>query len=1266
MKSTVSRRSSLWGFFAALLLGFCLLFAMMPVSQASAQSAWTYNTLSNGTLQITGYNGNISSMTIPSYIDGRRVTEIGSSAFKKRGTLRSVTIPKTVETVGREAFADCTSLCTLTIQNGVSCLGYLAFSGCTSLTSVTIPGSVTRLGTSSGYSDGYASTFAGCTSLRSVTLQNGVSLIGNNMFSGCRSLTTVSVASSVKSIGEYAFRSCSSLRTITIPTSVESIGSCAFYGCNSLSSVKLQTGLTSIGRGAFQACKSLSSVTIPKTVETVGREAFADCTSLCTLTIQNGVSCLGYLAFSGCTSLTSVTIPGSVTRLGTSSGYSDGYASTFAGCTSLRSVTLQNGVSLIGNNMFSGCRSLTAISIPESVTFFGDRAFNGCTALHTVSIKSGVTSLGSSAFSGCTALRSIVIPGTIPEIGSSAFEGCTSLASAIIQNGVSAIDSYAFYGCSQLTRVSIPSSVTTIGRQAFDKCNRVTLYVQNGSYALTYAKANGIRYSTAALRTVSFVSNGGSSVASQVVANGSKASKPSNPTRSGYTFVGWYSDKNLTKAYNFNTAVKSNITLYAKWKKIVPPTSFKDVPSGQWYTTWVTQAAKAGLMTGTKNPNGTYTGYFEPDRGITRAEVATVLWRIAGSPSSSYSVPSDVRGHWSQTAVAWCASQGVVTGYTSGPYRGKFRPDAQVTREELATMVYRFAKWSGVKTSNPPKKAFNSCGDTSCVSSWARDAMVWCSAAGVITGVQGGSKPLLCPQDGATRAMAAKIFVQTKKLASKSIAPYTEEEGEVPVADAGPAPALEIPTVKPELFFGTTEEGFAYVVVPDGYEAEDGTGFVIDQYYEQLGGRYVGPGAYITGYCGSATSLVLPKSVMAERQKLVEVVGATDVIQADAEVTPGADVVPDADSPVIDVDAAVVAEPQPQMTSMDAAVTTDAAAQTDSDENRSSDGEGAESGSADTSDASAVDGFATGSTPVNDSAPVVSYEVVTESYNAPVVSANLSWGKGRTLDKEADHKVVTGTEEPTDQQAGMDDASHSRIANLSIQRGCALAQLDASGNLITRITLLGDETLGGLPSLRILDLSNTQLESFDTVMFPTLESLSLENCPLSDEALQQLGAWLGATGLTADLNGAGPVSVNANEVPAGAEQPSNTGDDTKAPANSEKPGTATAPEVPSGSVDPTEPSEPAVPAPGDSMEPTEPEPPAQPGDALTPEAPATDGDGPAEAPEMPSDSSMAQGPSDGGISVPSESPKLPDDPVVSSDETAIVLSTGESLFGLAA
>ena len=560
--------------------------------------------------------------------------------------------------------------------------------------------------------------------------------------------------------------------------------------------------------------------------------------------------------------------------------------------------------------------------------------------------------------------------------------------------------------------------------------------------------------STTKTYTVSFNSNGGSTVKAQTVKSGAKASKPDNPTKGGYVFKGWYSDKGLTKAYDFSTAVKGNVTLYAKWAKQPAPTSFKDVPAGEWYTDWVTKAAKAGLMTGMKDDYGNYTGYFEPNRGITRAEVATVLWRIAGSPSSSASPMPDVRGHWSQQAVAWCVSQGIVTGYTSGPNAGRFCPDNQVTREELATMVYRFAKHSGVKVDNPPKKAFNSCGDTASVSSWSRDAMIWCSAAGVITGVQGGAKPMLAPQDGATRAMAAKIFVQAMNLASGQLTPYSEEEPEV----------AEQPAEAPAAVAGELD-GLTYLTVPEGAVDAAGEAYVLDREYAEFGGRYVGAGVYVTAYRGEATDLALPAQI-----------------------------------------------------------------------------EGVD-----------------------------------------VVSADLSW-KG-------------------DAQAGAPDPDgRTRLESLSLERGCGLASLDASGSDVAGIGLAGDEALGGLPALRFLDLSGTRVSSLDPTPMPALERLALRGCPLGADSLEALRAWSGATGLPADLEGAGvkaePSEPEQPAEPANPDQPGGP----EQPAEPEQPSNPTEPSEPSEPAAPSEPEKPAVPAePSEPSEPEQPEAPADPEPAPAPD-----------------------------------------------------------------
>ena len=190
------------------------------------------------------------------------------------------------------------------------------------------------------------------------------------------------------------------------------------------------------------------------------------------------------------------------------------------------------------------------------------------------------------------------------------------------------------------------------------------------------------------------------------------------------------------------------------------PTSFKDVPSGAWYYEWVTYAAKNGLMTGMKDARGDYTGYFEPEGQLTRAQVATVLWRLSGSPSASSAGFPDVNGgDWYAAAVNYCAKIGVVTGYTSGPDKGRFLPDKSITREELATMVWRYAKYRGIDVSNPNKSAYNKTKDNYWVSSYAVDALTWTAAVGVMSGKDYG--PLgyyLEPFGTATRGQAAKVF----------------------------------------------------------------------------------------------------------------------------------------------------------------------------------------------------------------------------------------------------------------------------------------------------------------------------------------------------------------------------------------------------------------------------------------------------------------------------------------------------------------------------
>ena len=204
--------------------------------------------------------------------------------------------------------------------------------------------------------------------------------------------------------------------------------------------------------------------------------------------------------------------------------------------------------------------------------------------------------------------------------------------------------------------------------------------------------------------------------------------------------------------------------------------SFRDVPSGQWYTSWVDQASDRGLMSGFTDPaTGRPTGCFGPDEPLTRAQVATVLWRMAGGPSSGRaSFPDVERGSWYDAPVAWCVKAGVVTGYTSGPDRGRFRPDRPVTRQELATMVHRYAKHAGMDVADPDPSAFRSTTDWRTVDTWASEALTWTAAAGVLSGVDNHDGTYsVVPFGTATRAMAAKVFVVLSGSPSAAKASYT-------------------------------------------------------------------------------------------------------------------------------------------------------------------------------------------------------------------------------------------------------------------------------------------------------------------------------------------------------------------------------------------------------------------------------------------------------------------------------------------------------------
>lgn len=176
------------------------------------------------------YSCNTAATTveIPEYYQGYKVTVIRENAFKNRTMLRSITMPDSVTSIGEYAFRGCNNLTSIQIPSSVTNIGEAAFMDCTGLLSVKIPASVTEIGN-------YA--FSGCSELASISILNSATSIGNGAFRDCKKLIDVSLSESVTSIGDEVFLNCTGLTTITIPNSVTSIGAKVFSGCTRITSI---------------------------------------------------------------------------------------------------------------------------------------------------------------------------------------------------------------------------------------------------------------------------------------------------------------------------------------------------------------------------------------------------------------------------------------------------------------------------------------------------------------------------------------------------------------------------------------------------------------------------------------------------------------------------------------------------------------------------------------------------------------------------------------------------------------------------------------------------------------------------------------------------------------------------------------------------------------------------------------------------------------------------------------------------------------------
>ena len=239
--------------------------------------------------------------------------------------------------------------------------------------------------------------------------------------------------------------------------------------------------------------------------------------------------------------------------------------------------------------------------------------------------------------------------------------------------------------------------------------------------------------------TVAVVYGNGMNSSEYTVPSGTEYTLPT-PSNSGYIFLGWRDNNNVTHKAGDVVTVNSDMTFVAVWGNLpdvtpsepsepeTPVFPFYDVTVRDWYYNAVKYVYEKGLM------DGVDVGVFAPNDTLTRAMVWTIIARAEG-------VDTTGGANWYAKAQEWVVAKGISDGEN---------PSAAITRQELVTMLYRLA-------GEPTVSGSVTAPDASSVSAWASDAMVWAMNIGLIEGDENGA---VTPTATATRAQAAAIFMR--------------------------------------------------------------------------------------------------------------------------------------------------------------------------------------------------------------------------------------------------------------------------------------------------------------------------------------------------------------------------------------------------------------------------------------------------------------------------------------------------------------------------
>lgn len=745
----------------------------------------------------------LKEITIP---NGIRV--IRDNTFINCTSLTKLSLPNSVTEIRTKAFAYCSKLEEITIPNGVNRIEDKAFYGCYALTKVKLPESITEI---------KSKTFGYCSELTEITIPKSVKKIEDNFgdcrklkdiyYNGTQAewnnieigdfgnddlrKATVHFSDGTTIPGNPAY---SSQETVIIDDFEYRLNNtkmtAEFFKCKNKAITNAvipdtikpngQTyTVTSIGgdfMGIFEDCENLIKVTLPNSIKTIRENAFYNCRKLEEVNIPNGLKTIGNEAFSACKSLTKLMLPNSVVAIG---------RAAFWGCDKLEEINIPDGISTIESQTFSDCFSLSKLTLPDSVISIGNRAFFGCNKLKEISIPNGVSVIEDKIFSWCN-LDKLVLPDSIVLIGNEAFSCSLSLKELTLPKSVKKIEKDAFiqsYNFRDIYYDGVKADWDNIEIADFnDHLGYTTVHLADGTTIPGVTPGNPSNPGTATPPSVTppvpgtpgtpgnpgspsnpstpgNPSNPGTatppSVTPYVPSEPSTPSTPNTPNKpSTPSTPNKPADKNNPTEPGKENAAPKSITLTevktALTEKLtksesLAPTVFADTEQ-HWAKESIQFMNKLGILNGIKETE------FAPNEAMTRAMFITALGRLGNVKEQDYSassfgdVPADA---YYRSFAEWAKTAGI----SSGTQMGSFAPNQPISREQIATMIFRFAKYLGYEL--PAVQAKAAFADEAQISSWAKEAVIALQQAGIL---QGKGNQMFDPQGKATRAEIAALL----------------------------------------------------------------------------------------------------------------------------------------------------------------------------------------------------------------------------------------------------------------------------------------------------------------------------------------------------------------------------------------------------------------------------------------------------------------------------------------------------------------------------